>query len=59
MKGFSLLLYFSFLINQDYMCYDIVTSRKVPFVLDLAGLPDHACCEELLNKSCIYTSNIF
>ncbi len=21
------------------LCYDIVTSRKVPFVLDLAGLP--------------------
>ena len=40
-------------------CYDIVTSRKVPFVLDLAGLPDHACCKELLNKSSIYTSYIF
>ena len=46
--------------EKVHECYDIVTSRRVPFVLlDLAGLPNHACCEELLNKSCICTSNIF
>ena len=58
------MLYLSYFFPSNFIhckgchCYDIVTSRKVPFVLDLARLPSHACCEELLNESCICLSNI-